>query len=149
MSDEETFTLELKGLDKLLKALKGKPPSLKIGVMGSRNATIGAVHEFGAPARNIPQRSFLRIPLSENLNREMERAGLLDKDTLNEVIQSGSMTPWLKQVGVSAEAVVDDAFESEGPGWAPWRDPNYTNEGGSILTDTGQLRESVTSEVQE
>lgn len=164
MSDEnESFSIELRGLEQLVKALKQKPPVVKIGVLGSAgrsakygqkgaptNALIGAVHEFGSPARNIPQRSFLRVPLSENLNKELENSGLLDKDTLALVIKSGTMTPWMKQVAVCAEAVVDDAFETSGNGtWPKWRNPNYTNGGGMLLVDTGQLRDSITSEVSE
>lgn len=160
--DGQPFTLEIRGLDKLIKALKTTPPTVKIGVLGNNsrhpthgeksaptNSLLAAVHEFGAPARNIPQRSFLRIPLSENLNKEIESSGLLDKDTLNAVIQNGSIVPWMKQVAVCAEAVVDDAFENQGPGWAPWKSPYYHNEGGLILTDSGQLRQSITTEVSE
>lgn len=149
MSDEDAFTIELSGLDKLMKALKERPPMVKIGVLGGgENAVVGAVHEFGSPARGIPQRSFLRIPLSENLNKELERSNLLDKETLDEVIKQGSMIPWLEKVAVAAEAVVDDAFETSGEGkWAPWKNPNYHNEGGLLLVDTGSLRDSITSEV--
>lgn len=163
MSDEsEAFSIELKGLDKLVKALKQKPPTVRIGILGSgsrpskgkggspTNAVIGAVHEFGAPARGIPQRSFLRIPLSENLNKELENSGLLDKETLAEVIKSGSIVPWMKQVAVCAEAVVDDAFETSGNGkWPAWKNSNYHNGGGMLLVDTGSLRDSITTEVQE
>lgn len=147
--DTEPFTIEIEGLEKLMKALKENPPTLKIGVLGGgRNASIGAVHEFGAPARGIPQRSFLRVPLSENLNKELEKSGLLDKEALDQVIKAGSMIPWMKQVGIAAEAVVDDAFETSGDGkWAPWKNPNYHNGGGMLLVDSGQLREAVTSEV--
>lgn len=161
MADEESFSIELKGLDQLVKALKAKPPLVRIGVLGNAsrprkgrktptNAEIGAVHEFGAPGKGIPQRSFLRIPLSENLNKEIESAGLLDKETLAQVIKSGSMVPWMKQVAISAEAVVDDAFETAGDGkWPSWKNPNYKNEGGMLLVDSGSLRESIASEVKE
>lgn len=158
---EEAFSIELRGLDQLIRALKQKAPTIKIGILGSTarkpkngnanvptNATVGAVHEFGAPARGIPQRSFLRIPLSENLNKELERSGLLDKEALNEVIKSGTMLPWMEKVAICAEAVVDDAFETSGGGkWPAWKNKNYHNEGGMLLVDTGSLRESVTSEV--
>lgn len=151
MSDDQPFSIEIGGLEHLITALKAKPPTLKIGVLGGgRNATIGTVHEFGSPARNIHMRSFLRIPLSENLNKEIEKAGLLNQETLNQVIKTGSMTPWIQQVAVSAEAVVDDAFETSGGGkWPKWKNPNYKNEGGMLLVDTGSLRDSITSEVQE
>lgn len=147
MAEDDT-TIEIRGLEQLIKALKAKPPTVRIGILGGgRNATVGAVHEFGAPARGIPQRSFLRIPLSEHLDKELEKSGMLDAETLKEVIASGTMLPWMKQLAIVAEGVVDDAFENSGPGWPKWKNPNYKNEGGMLLVDTGQLRESITSEV--
>lgn len=150
MNDEDT-TVELRGLDQLIKTMKKDPPVIKVGVLGGgRNAEVGAVHEFGAPARGIPQRSFLRVPLADHLNAELERSGLLDKETLNEVIKLGSMVPWMKKIGIAAEGVIDDAFETKGYGkWPSWKNPNYHNEGGTLLVDSGQLRESITSEVNE
>lgn len=157
----ENDTIELKGLDQLLKALKAKPPQIKIGVLGNTsrapkhgdkkipsNATIAAVHEFGAPGRNIPQRSFLRIPITENLNKELAKSGLINEDHLKEVIKQGSILPWAESVAVVALGIVDDAFETQGNGkWPGWSNPNYTNEGGTLLVDTGQLRQSITKEV--
>lgn len=151
MAETEGFSIELRGLDQLIKALKAKPPTVRIGVLGGgENATVGAVHEFGAPARNIPQRSFLRVPLADHLNKELENSGLLNKEVLNDVIKKGSMTPWMKQVAVVAQGIVDDAFETSGDGkWPKWKDPNYTNQGGMLLVDTGSLRDSITTEVTE
>lgn len=142
--------LDKKDLEKLLKALK-KIPKLKVGVLGgnAKNATIGAVHEFGSPARNIPQRSFLRIPIAENLERELEQSGLLDKESLKEVIKTQSLLPYITKIGIAAVAVVDDAFETSGNGkWPKWKDPNYMNQGGMLLVDTGQLRDSIIYEVK-
>jgi phage gpG-like protein len=147
---EGTDKVELANLDKLIKAMKS-PPTLKVGILGGgENATIGAVHEFGAPARNIPQRSFLRVPISEHLSKKLEEDGVLTKEHLAEVIKTGSIAPWMRQVGVTAVGIVDDAFESSGDGkWRKWKDPKYTNEGGMLLVDTGGLRDSITSEVTE
>lgn len=160
MADD--VVLEIKGLEKLLKLVKKKPPTFKIGVLGAgarhpkagqhgttTNAVVGAVHEFGAPARGIPQRSFLRIPLIEGLQKEIESAGLFDKKSGDEVVKQGTLLPWLQKLAICAEAVVDDAFENQGPGWAPWASPTYSNEGNLILTDSGQLRQSITTEVKE
>jgi len=157
----ENDIIEVKGLEQLLKALKQKPVSGKIGVLGNSsreakkggsttNATVGAVHEYGAPARNIPQRSFLRIPIMENLEKELEKSELLEEDTFKQVLIVGNVKPWMKQVMLCAEAVVDDAFETSGHGkWPAWKDPKYHNEGGMILVDSGQLRRSITSEVSD
>ncbi len=159
MSDE-TLTFNIQGLEKLLKALKAKPPQARVGILssgatrgdnnGSSNAEIGAVHEFGAPKRNIPPRSFLRVPISENLGKEMEKSGAFDADTISEVLKEGSVIPWLRKIAVLAEGCVSDAFATGGGGkWAPWKRANYTNNANMLLVDTTQLRASVTSEVKE
>lgn len=41
----------------------------RIGVMGSR-ADIAAIHEFGAPAAGIPERSFIRRTANDSMSRE-------------------------------------------------------------------------------
>ncbi len=149
------YTINVKGLDGLLKALKAKPPLARVGVLNdkdtrkdsSSNAEIGAAHEYGTT--RLPVRSFLRIPITEHLQAEMEVSGLLDDDILKEVIKSGSVIPWLKKVAIMAENVVFDAFDSGGDGkWPAWSDPNYTNNTGMILVDTQQLRNSITHEVK-
>lgn len=156
----ENDVIEIKGLEQIMKSLKGKPPMIRIGVLGGgarssknskgiTNATVGAVHEFGAPNKNIPQRSFLRIPLTENLQKEMEASGLFTQEISNKVIKSGSVKPWLEKVGVCAQSVVLDAFESSGDGkWPKWKNPNYKNEGGMLLVDTQQLRDSLTWDIK-
>lgn len=141
--------IDLRKLDQLIKALK-KSPRLKVGILGdSRNATVGAVHEFGAPGRNIPQRSFLRVPIADHLEDAMTESGIFDNpDTLNTVLKEGTMHKWVEKVGILSMGVIDDAFETSGDGkWPEWKDPNYHNEGGALLVDTGQLRRSITYEV--
>lgn len=159
----ETVTVEVGGLDQLLKALKTKPPVCRVGILGEKtnrkaggsnksdttNATIGAAHEFGAPARGLPQRSFLRVPISDRLQKEMEKAGAISKAEFKDVIKQGSVAPWLKKIAVLAEGIVKGAFDSAGYGkWPAWKDPNYTNNAMQILVDTTQLRDSITSEVK-
>lgn len=163
----ETITLETKGLDTLLKMLKkSKPPVARVGVLGNSpsrekkqgstekrtltNAEVGAVHEFGSPARNIPQRSFLRVPISENLEKYMENSGAFDNETMMKVFQESTIVPWIKKVAILAEAIVSDAFDSAGFGkWAAWKTPGYKNQANQILVDTQQLRNSITHEVKE
>lgn len=167
----ESDTVNVKGLDLLLKALKvSKPPSARVGILGDKNkphfvsakagqklpnhiptnAEIGAVHEFGSPKRGIPPRSFLRIPISEKLQKYMEDAGAFDEDVFAKVIKTGSVLPWLKKIAILGEAIVSDAFDSAGFGkWKGWKNPNYTNQTNQILVDTQQLRNSITSEVKE
>lgn len=149
-------SLKIDGLDEILKALKN-PPRVRIGVLGkgarpgsqTDNATIGAAHEFGTAT--LPRRSFLRVPLADNLGERLENSGILDKTAITrELIETGSVRGFMQVVAITAEEVVQDAFATGGNGkWKQWSNPNYTNNTGMILLDTQQLRESITSEVVE
>lgn len=161
----EPDTVSTAGLTRFMKALKGQPPVARVGILAGgknnrtpeegqksapNNATIGAAHEFGSIGSGMPARSFLRVPISENLDKRLEASKLLTDEELKQVLKDGSLAPWLKQVAVEAEGIVLDAFESNGFGkWAPWKDPNYENNTGQILVDTQQLRDSITHDVKE
>lgn len=159
MSDDAIASYSVKGLEQLLKALKAKPPACHVGILGNKNARdpkqnskskatnaeIGAVWEFSL----THPRSFLRVPIADGLEKEMNKSGLFDARTFAEVVKTGSIIPWMKQVASCAEACVSDAFETGGNGkWAAWTTPGYTNNTGQVLIDTHQLRDSVTSEVK-
>jgi len=159
MADDLTF--EVRGLDQIIGALKGKLPQIQVGILGDSarvakegksapsNALVGAVHEFGAPSRGIPQRSFLRMPLADHLYKEIESSPVFTKDDLKNVAQAKTITPWLKKIAVLAEGVIQDAFDTGGFGsWPAWKDPNYHNGGGQLLVDTQQLRNSIIAEVK-
>ena len=159
MANRET-QVNVQGLDALLKALKAKPPKARVGILGGNarssskgtstqtNAQIGAAHEFGTS--KLPQRSFLRVPITDHLQKRMQNSNLLDKDVLKAVIKEGSVVPWLTRVAMIAEDIVLGAFDSGGYGkWAPWANPNYKNNTGMLLVDSQQLRNSITYEVTE
>lgn len=158
MSDELDFKLDTKKLDQLIAAMKGALPNVRVGVLGEKamrgdgkgsqtNATIGAIHEFGGS--KMPMRSFLRVPISENLQKRMESSGAFDKDTLAKVIKDKSIRQWLNIMGKLAQMIVTEAFDTGGFGkWPAWKTPGYKNEGGRLLQDTGELRESITYEVK-
>lgn len=144
--------MNIRGLDQILAAFKGKLPVVKIGILGSSdgrskggsNAEIGMKHEFGI---GVPRRSFLRQPIIENLDAYLLKSKAFDKETLAEVVRSHSVLPWLKKVGIVAESIVQDAFDTGGFGkWAPWS-PGYSSNTGNLLVDTQQLRNSISSEV--
>lgn len=156
--------LNTPGLDKIMKALGGDTPRARVGILGDKtvrganeqgetktqtgptNAMIGAAHEYGTS--KIPQRSFLRLPISMELSGRLEDAGLTSKDTLKEVIKTGSVIPWLKKVAVAAENIVLDAFDNGGFGlWLPSDMTRKKNH--QTLVETQQLRNSITSEVEE
>lgn len=152
MSSDEVFNI--RGLDKLAKAFKVKPPTARIGILGSKdarqgdetsNATVGAAHEFGTS--KLERRSFLREPLKDHLDKAIESSHLGDKETLNEVIKTGDITGWVKQIAVLAEGIVLEAFNSNGYGkWKP-SDMRY-KKNHQTLIETQQLVRSITHEVK-
>lgn len=155
MSDEEKTTLDTAGIDKLMKAMKNAP-EVRIGILGAsprtandgsqlNNATVGLFAEVGTS--KSPMRSFLRMPLIMQLNKRLKAAGVLEKDVLREAIKSGSLIPIMQKVGVIAEGIVLDAFDTGGFGqWKP-SDMRY-KENHQTLVETQQLRNSITSEVR-
>lgn len=158
MSDE-AFTLNTKNLDAVLKALKENMSRARVGILGDKtnrtsggkqaptNATIGAYHEFGTD--KMPQRSFLRVPIAENLQKNLESSGAFGKDEMMQVAKSGTMLPWLLKISAIAEKIVGDAFDTGGFGkWPKWKTKGYENNTGMLLVDTQQLRNSITSEVK-
>lgn len=149
------------GLDLMIKMMKEHKAKARVGILGSKNvrgknqgpgmsnSEIGAIHEFGSPSRGIPQRSFLRIPISEHLSKRLASSGAFDKKSLNDAMAKGTFIPWLKKVAVLAEGIVGEAFATGGFGaWPEWKDPNYQNNANQLLVDTQQLRNSITSEVK-
>lgn len=163
MSDDGV-TINTKGLDQLLKALNARPPTARVGVLADTtarknnttkgsiptNAEVGAAHEFGAPARGLPQRSFLRVPITDNLDKRLEQEGMTDEQALKDVIKSGSVLPWVKTVTAIAKGIVTEAFATGGFGkWKGWSDSHYSNNAGQLLVDTKQLRDSIVMEVKE
>lgn len=110
------------------------------------NAAVGAAHEFGTS--KLPQRSFLRVPLGDNLPKRVEEAGLLDRNVVMDVIKTKTVVPWLKKVMILCEDIVLGAFDSGGYG--KWKPSNMTNKKNKqTLVETQQLRNSITSEVKE
>lgn len=161
VSESDTIEIKTTGLDALIRALK-KVPRVRVGVLAGAtprapdpsgevvsaptNATIGFRHEFGTST--LPVRSFLRLPLSTQLQRYLAKSGTLSPTTLKAVVKSGNMVPWLQRVGVVAEAIVADAFDSGGFGtWVPSNMDFKKNH--QTLVETQQLRNSITSEVVE
>lgn len=159
MSDEDT-ELNTIGLDALLKALKN-PPVAKIGILGSstrtvpeggkiapNNASIGAVHEFGGV--NTPQRSFLRMPLSTQLGKELEAAGLFDETKVRQMIATRSALSIVETLAAVGVRIVLKAFDTSGfGGWKPSSPKTLRrSNAGMTLVDTQQLRDSIISVVE-
>lgn len=128
-------------LDKLITSFSAKGNTIRVGILDDsprkddkslNNPTLGAIHEFGTA--KIPARSFIRIPLMENLQ------GMLQANAsyLGKSIENGDLPQMMTKVAELAADIVSEAFDSQGYGkWAP-------NQAGTTpLVDTGQLRASI------
>lgn len=110
------------------------------------NAEIGAVHELGSKKKNIPIRSFLRVPCFEDLPKALKAKG--QKQLVSVIIKTGTKDA-LENLGVMAEQVVDEAFETRGKGrWAPLKAETIRRKGSDVpLFDSGKLSAAVSSKV--
>ena len=145
----DNATLNIKKISDLIKQYKERPPSVKVGIIGKEknsrddgktNAEIGAIHEFDT----INKRSFLRMPIFLKLNEKIEsNLKTDDNPSLHEIAY---------RVGILAEATIDEAFETGGWGnWTPSQKmfmQDAETQDLRTLVETGQLRASISSEVE-
>lgn len=151
--------VKLDGLEALVKAVKAKPVPARIGILGDKssrkkgqitNATVGAAHEFGSLVTGLPKRSFLRQPLIDNLQKELDQAGAFSEAEQAEIIKQKSLVPWTKKMAILAENIVKMAFDTGGFGkWPQLKKETLARKTtGQILVETTQLRDSITSDVK-
>lgn len=154
MTPEQVLKL-VKNYEKGLKAL-GDGAHVAVGLPkesasreiyegGESVIEIGATHEFGT--RQVPQRSFLRVPFSV---KQSEIVSVQDSQHKAIFEKGKPVAAALGIIGIKATNISRGAFTSRGYG--TWSDiSNFTKESkGSIqiLIDTGTLRNSITHEVR-
>lgn len=137
-------------INKFLAAIKNAPET-RVGVAegrnrsdGKTNSFVGKMHEFGTT--QLPVRSFLRIPIMNHLSERINNADLMTDDAIKNILKTGSLEGLMTHLGIIAEGIVQDAFDSSGFGLWPPSDMTHkrTKE---TLVETRQLRQSITSEV--
>lgn len=153
--NNDAFEFKDKGLKGLIRALSESSPTAKVGILGggkarteafTTNAEIGAKHEFGDDT--VPQRSFLRMPITEKMQKYLDESKFFDEDAFKLIINAKKLTEWVKKFAILGESIVADAFDSGGFGkWKPSNMDHKKNE--QTLVETQQLRNSITSEVKE
>lgn len=118
----------------------------KLAIGNITNVQLGVIHEFGSHSRNIPARSFLRMPLETKKKDLLE---FLSSKTAAKLIEEGNILRLLELLGIEAEAIVQSAFETAGFGkWDQNKPETVARKGSSQpLIDTEQLRRSITSKV--
>jgi hypothetical protein len=157
VSDQDQITD--RNLQALIKALKGKLPQLFIGVMGDKdhrkeggltNAVLGQIHEFGEG--NMPARSWLRVPITDHMQKALEKSGFFDGDVarkmMETVMKDKSLVPIIEKIGIVGEAIIQEGFDSGGFGKWPASDMTKKKVH-QTLVETSQLRNSIGSEVKE
>lgn len=143
-------SLNLAGFEALRKGLSAGQ-YVKVGVFGDHKAArtsgepitnpeLAVIHEFGSITAHIPPRSFLRMPIQEKRN-DVLKYGASRK--IADLLKAGDKKKALALIGVFAENVIQQAFDTGGFGkWA-----SLKHRAGKILVDTGQLRRSIWSKV--
>ena len=164
-----TLRYSFKGLRKLQTRLaEAEKRSVKIGLLAStaqrtptdsdrltHNPSLGAIHEYGltytmrktGTTITIPERSFLRMPLTQHLGDTVKKADIKWTDIL---MLRGSQA-LLQRLGKAGEQTVQEAFDTRG--WGQWpelssftiwkKKQNKTR----ILIETTQMRQAITSQV--
>lgn len=109
------------------------------------NAELGVIHEFGAPEKSIPERSFMRSTASE----ESQNLGRLAKIQISECLKGEiSAHDAFATVGVYLQGkIVDKITDGD---FEPNTEATVKRKKSSKpLIDTGQLRGAITYEVRE
>lgn len=149
------FKSDFSKLVKLQKALSSDL-EVKVGILTGQNsrddavtnADVGATHEFGSFTKNIPARSWLRMPIQEK-SQQIQKVVLKRASRIKEDLLNGSSIEIYEAIGMAAEAAIQDGFESHGFGkWKPNAPATVKAKGSeSPLIDTSQLRGAVLSKV--
>lgn len=108
-------------------------------------ATLGAIHEYGSEKRNIPSRSFIRMPIEKKF-----KTTIVKNSKFKDAVQRLNIKEINGSMGETAVSIILDAFETGGFGnWAPLSEETKrrkTGEQSKILVDTGDLEHSITYE---
>lgn len=153
--------LEFGKLKTLLGYLKNGLPKVKVGIIGSKaavkrndeltNAQIGFIQEFGklTGKPRIEPRSFIDMPLKLHLKEYLKKSETFSRKAFEKAIKDGNAEEFAKKVGIQAERVIQEAFETSGWGqWKPNAEATKRRKGSDKpLIDTGELRRSISSEV--
>ena len=134
----------IKEIEKVAKSLKGKG-MVKVGLPANANpypdgtpvVMVGAVHEFGSPSQNIPQRSFLRSTINENSDKY---EGMIKKLTKKIVDGEMDQNHALGLLGLQMQGDVVEKISNGVPPALKYRE-------GTPLYDTGHMAQSITFEV--
>ena len=126
-----------------------KDSVVKAGILakdGSQNHSegitvfqIGMIHEFGVPEKNIPRRSFIRVPIENNI-KEITKLIENNHKLVSENAMSAKVA--LDRIGIKAQNTIKESFRNND--WKPLKRATIKRKGSSRpLIDTGQLIGSI------
>lgn len=149
-----SVTLDLKGLQAFKRQLRtAVRSSVEVGIFEENttradpnqltNAEIGYRHEFGL---GVPVRSWLNMPLVTELPDVIKS----ESSELSKAFVDDGAKAMLERVGFMGEAVIQDAFDTQGFGtWPDNSEMTIAMKGrNEPLVDTTQLKKSVSSRVK-
>jgi hypothetical protein len=113
------------------------------------NVAIGAKHEFGSFSENIPQRSWLRMPVKVKAKDIAGNAAIAIKNNLTNPKGADIVA---NSIGAAGLGVIQEAFDTKGFGqWKANRPATVRAKGGknTPLIDTAEFRQSITFSVAE
>ena len=126
-----------------------KDSVVKAGILakdGSQNHSegitvfqIGMIHEFGVPEKNIPRRSFIRVPIENNI-KEITKLIENNHRLVSENVMSAKIA--LDRIGIKAQNTIKESFRNND--WKANSRATVKRKGSSRpLIDTGQLIGSI------
>ena len=145
----------LDGLEDIKEKI-GKTYRTRVGIIGDKaskpheggitNATLGLIQMFGSLTRKIPARDFLLMPLMTKHREIMVSFGTT---SMRAAFAAGDYRRMFAMLGVKAEEIIQQAFETKGFGrWAPNAPATIDRKGSSMpLINFGELRRAVSSDV--
>jgi len=151
---QSEITGDFSKLEALIADLKEKH-YVDIGVFGTAVtsegmpvAEYGAYNEFGSISRpnHPPKRSFIRVPLQSGQGKITNYV----KKHAQDHLEAGDVKALFEDIGIAGESVIQEAFDSRGPGWAPNAESTVKRKGSDApLIDEGLLRHAITHRVGE
>lgn len=134
----------IKRIEKINKSMKGDD-IVRVGLPKNSNAypdgtsvvMVGAINEFGSPAQNIPQRSFLRSTLHADKSKYNAMFKKLAKRIVDGKIDKRTA---LQTLGLQLQTDVRQKITDI-------KTPPLKRRKGNPLVDTGHLRQSINFQI--
>ena len=156
MAATSNIKIDLSGLRQLDKFLASQKQAL-LGIFQGKdarddknsNVAIGAKHEFGSFSENIPQRSWLRMPVKVKAKDIAGNVAIAIKNNLTNPKGADIVA---KSIGAASLGVIQEAFDTKGFGqWKPNSQATVIAKGGknTPLIDKAEFRQAVTFSVSE